>query len=611
MQQLKPANVVWDETSKTLRNLDIDDIYFQVESGMEESQYVFLDGNDLPARFKTARHFRIGEMGFGSGLNFLLTWKLWHQSAPKDACLHYFSIERSPLPLETLRRILSFWPSLSPFSEALLDKFPPFFGGVHTIVFPPGNVTLTLFLGEASAALAGLNSKMDAWYLDGFAPAKNPDIWDDPLLLDLARCTHEGGSFSTFTAAGAVRRGLELAGFTVRKSKGFGKKRDMLTGTFKTAGKTASLPTGVLVLGAGIAGCSLAYALARRGIAVTLLDQNAGPAQQTSGNPAGIIYPKLTAAPSPAGNIHLHSFLFTRRLLGDLAGTGFAPCGTLHLAMDDDEDQRQTKIAALANDAEFVQKLAPDQASTVAGIRLDHSALYVKDAGYLCPPDFCQSLIKAGGPRVQAHFNIAIEKLEHKDGQWQALDRANNVIASQPVAIIASGAGFETFLPQLGLELLRGQVSFIGREPASQNLKTVICHDGYVTPPINGLHYAGATFDKAKTADDITVRDEDHRRNLEKLARNIPALGNPCVISGGRTGYRVAAHDRLPLADAVPEQTGLYALLALGSHGMTTAPLLAEMIAAGICGDPLPLEFTLRRHLSFAKIRAWGGGRGE
>ena len=613
MHQLKPANVVWDETSKTLKNVDVGDIYFQAESGREESQYVFLDGNDLPERFKTACSFRIGELGFGSGLNFLLTWKLWLETAPPNAPLHYFSIERAPLPLNDLRRILSFWPELSPFATALLDKFPPFIGGIHTIVFSSGggrasNVTLSLFLGEAKEALSGLRSKMDAWYLDGFAPAKNPDIWDDPLLLDIARCTGDGGSFATFTAAGGVRRGLEAAGFSVKKTRGFGKKRDMLTGVLGNSVKPRTTTTqGALVLGAGIAGCSVAYALARRGINVTLIDANPEAALETSGNPAGVIYPKLTAAPSPAGDIHLRSFLFTRRLLRDLDGTDFTSCGTLHLAMDADEDLRQHKIAARACDPAFVKCLSVEEACAIAGISIGHPALYFKDAGYVRPPGFCQSLIRAGGSRITTHFGARVEKLRFENGLWQARDGAGRLIAAEPTTVIANGAGFQKFLPGLPLELLRGQVSFIRANTDSEKLSTVICHDGYVTPSLNGINYAGATFEKSATADDVLVRDDDHRRNLEKLGRNLPALATAKTVTGGKTGYRVAAHDRLPLAGHVPGSDGLYALLALGSHGMTTAPLLGEMVAAMIAGDPAPLEPSLQKHLGFSKIKAWDG----
>lgn len=603
MQQLKPANVFWNETSKTLKNLDFDDIYFQTESGQEESQYVFLKGNNLPQRFKTARNFRIGELGFGSGLNFLLTWKLWLETAPKNAQLHYFSIERTPLPIQAAKNILGVWPELSPLATALLDRFPRFFAGIHTIALRPGNVTLTLFLGEAFDALTSLQSKMDAWYLDGFAPAKNPDIWQDRLFPLIAQNTAQNGSFATFTAAGAVKRGMESAEFSVTKTKGFGKKRDMLTGSFKNDVPTSPITKTALVLGAGIAGCATAHALAQRGIDVTLIDKNKKIALETSGNPVGIIYPKLTAASSPAGDIHLHSFLFTRRLLDALPQAGFVPCGSLHLATTGDENSRQKKIAALADDASFARLLDADGASSLAGIKLDLPALYFKEAGCLRPPDFCQSLITACSQKIKTIFNAKITRLQKTGENWQALDETGRIIGEAPVAVIANGTGFQTFLPSLPLEFLKGQVTFLSQTPENRTLKTVICHDGYVTPVMNGISYAGATFDKVKAADDFSVSDEAHGRNLEKLAENISALKYNGAAVGGKTGYRVAAFDRLPLAGKIPGQNGLYGLLALGSHGMTTAPLLGELIACQITGDPLPLEERLIRHVSFDKIK--------
>lgn len=604
MHRLKPANAIWNDVNQSLVNAEFGDIYFQGGQGMDESRHVFLESNNLPRRFAKGGRFQIGECGFGSGLNFLLTWKLWLETAPPAARLHYFSIENRPLPPDLMAKVYAQNPAIAALGDTLLRQYPPPFAGIHTIALEPGNVTLTLYFGEAEAALRELDASLDAWFLDGFAPAKNPDIWQDDLLTHIARNTKTGGTFATFTAAGAVRRGLETAGFAVTKTKGYGRKREMLTGIRREDGKKPSAPSSALILGAGIAGCSAAAALARAGLDVTLIEGGEGPAARTSGNPAGLVYPKLTAAPSPAGDFYLHAFLFARRLLDQIPEGVFKPCGVLHLALDDEDKARHQKIAALADDPELARVLEPAIACAVSGIHLTQPGLFMAQAGYIHPPEFCRHL--AGRDNIKIMPGAEIARLAPDENGWAALDTQENIVARADCAVIAAGPWAQKFLPSLPLEYLRGQVSFLGENENSGRLKAALCHDGYVTPALNGLHYAGATFDKSPEPSEFSIRDEDHTRNIEKLSAHIPALfGQDCpAIQGGRTGYRTALPDRLPLADAVPGQRGLFALVALGSHGMTTAPILGELIAARILQTPLPLTAGLIRHLSFGKIRA-------
>jgi tRNA U34 5-methylaminomethyl-2-thiouridine-forming methyltransferase MnmC len=207
------------------------DVYFSSDDGLNETEYVFLQGNDLTERFNTLNHFTIIETGFGTGLNFLCAAQLWLNIAPAQATLHFISVEKYPLSLYDLVKALQLFPSLQPLAADLIAQYPQILSG-KTISLFNQRVKLTLMIGDASQCLSGLQHKADAWFLDGFAPAKNPDMWGETLFAQMARLSHVQTTFATFTSAGAVRRGLQAAGFKVNKRAGFGKKREMLHGCF-------------------------------------------------------------------------------------------------------------------------------------------------------------------------------------------------------------------------------------------------------------------------------------------------------------------------------------------------------------------------------------------
>ena len=264
-----------------------DDVYYSREDGLAESHHVFLKGNDLPARWADfpGKSFCIAETGFGTGLNFLLTWQTWLQQAAPGTRLHYVSIEKFPLSKDQLARSLAPWRELQDLSEELLGAWPGRLPGQHRLLFEQGQVILDLWWEDVDPALADLASHgpvVDAWYLDGFAPAKNAAMWQASLYTHMAALSRPGATAATFTASGAVRRGLADAGFEVRKVPGFGRKRESITARLAATGgtvcypetpwhqarDTASPPSSVVVIGAGLAGCTEASALAQRGVRV-------------------------------------------------------------------------------------------------------------------------------------------------------------------------------------------------------------------------------------------------------------------------------------------------------------------------------------------------------
>jgi len=193
-----------------------------------------LTQNDLASRFKDLKNtkFTIAETGFGTGLNFLSTWQLWSELAPSDSCLHFISVEKYPLTLNDISLALAYWPTLAEYSQQLLAQYQQLSPGIHQLSFADGKVTLNLLIGDVAEMLPQMTISIDAWFLDGFSPAKNPDMWSATLFQNMARLSHPLTTFATFTSAGDVRRGLQAVGFQVKKLAGFGKKREMLRGHF-------------------------------------------------------------------------------------------------------------------------------------------------------------------------------------------------------------------------------------------------------------------------------------------------------------------------------------------------------------------------------------------
>lgn len=217
------ADVTWNPDGIPVSN-HFDDPYFSLQDGLSETQHVFVQGNALPARFGTDLH--IAELGFGTGLNFLTTWAAWADCTPRGA-LHFTSFEAFPMTADQMGQALAAFPVLAPLSQRLCAVWQPT-GGLFQLA---PQLTLEVVIGDARTALPQWQGKADAWFLDGFSPAKNPELWTGPLMQAVADHTAPGGSFATYTAAGFVRRALQEAGFDVTRRPGFGHKRHMTTGT--------------------------------------------------------------------------------------------------------------------------------------------------------------------------------------------------------------------------------------------------------------------------------------------------------------------------------------------------------------------------------------------
>lgn len=544
----------------TPRSVLYDDVYFSVDDGPAETRHVFLDGNDLPRRWQGAARHTIGETGFGTGLNFLLAWQLFDETAQPDAFLDFVSVEKHPMSVEEIRAGLSPWADrLSPYLEKMLAQYPLRVPGFHRMVFD-NRVALTLIFDDANEGLAQITGQVDSWFLDGFTPSKNPGMWTQSVFNEMARLSHAQTTFATFTAAGFVKRGLRDAGFVVEKRPGFGRKRDMLAGHFQS-GETwaASQAKTVAIIGAGLAGTSCAYALKQYGLNPVLYDE-AGIARGASGNPIGLINPRLSALREPASNFYTSAYAQALRMLHQFDSVDFYRAGALHLITDAEKKKRFEQTAANwqwhTNHMRLVDAV---QASEIAGIPLKHDALFLPDSAYVSPRLLCEALAR-DVPLVKKTIT-ALHEVE------------------ADAVILANGVGAAGFI-DCPIHSVRGQITEIEGSSASSALKTNLHYGGYLSACKNGRHVVGSTFQRWIAHTDL--HHEDNVYNLAMMQAAVPALTGEYRVLSARAAMRCASKDRFPLIGQVTP--ALYVSTAHGSHGIISSLAGAHLIADAIRG---------------------------
>jgi len=607
------------------------DVYFSADSGIDEKRHVFLDGNRLPARFAAlppGAGLCLGETGFGTGLNFLCAWALFDEVAPPAATLDYFSVENEPLADDELAATLALWPALQRRAGALLARWRRRVPGWNRWSFGDARVRLTLAIEDVAEALPQLRAGViDAWLLDGFAPSKNAEMWNDAVLSGIARASRPGATVATYTAAGAVRRGLRQAGFAVERSPGFGRKREMLRGALAAASGAVSTPADgpamaaarhrpetAVVIGGGIAGCAAAHALACRGIAVTLVERAPRLATGASGNPRGILYARFGAGAHPLHRFVLAAYGHALALCDEVLpvdGVVRAECGLLQLACSDDEATRIARLARRTWPAPLLEFVDAARGSALAGVPLAHGGLWFPGGGWVVPPQLCARL--AEDDRIALRLGHDAATLERDGHGWQAAGRDADgrpwqVGADLAVVCCAQAATRFAPLARFALTPVRGQVTTLPATTATRALRTIVCGDGYCMPAVDGLHVIGATHAIGDAGDDL--RAGDHAANLTRLAGYAPALATgfgslDAAALGGRAAVRCSLPGAVPLVGRVDD--GLYASLGHGTRGLVTAGLAGEMLACLALGGLPPLPAAVLAAL--APDRAAGGRR--
>lgn len=575
--------LIWTEDGQPRSRL-YGDVYFSTEDGLAESRAVFLQGCGLPEAWNGRRRFVVGELGFGSGLNILALMDLWRRTTPPSARLNVFSIEAHPITADEAERALARWPELSDLIEPLVAKWPGQARGFHRIEIPQARAVLDLAVMDVEDALTAWSGKADAWFLDGFSPALNPAMWREDILALVARRSAPGARAATFTVAGAVRRGLAAAGFEVEKKPGFGRKRERLEARMPGEAPPDPAMPRIAIVGAGIAGASLARAFEALGADPVMFEAEA-PGAGASGNPAALVTPRLDAGLGPVAALYAQALGRATALYDDVPGAVISG-GVLQLTQDARDEARFEKIAASDLFEPGDLRLLEGAPQARPGPALEMSSAQVVEPAAIL-----------GAWIGEVRF-ARIAALRAEAGGWRLLDAAGETLALADIVVVAAGAGLAAFDAAPATTPIRGQASWA----ASTALETAIAWGGYAAPG-RGLLLFGATHDRGE--DSAEVRQADHARNLATLAEGLPAVA--ADLEGlpleGRASVRATTADHLPLAGAALDHPGVYVLGGLGSRGFCLAPLLAEHVAALALGGPSPLPSALADIVDPARFR--------
>jgi len=570
----------------------MDDVYFSVEDGLEETRAVFLAGCDLPDRWQGRAQFTVAELGFGTGLNLLALWQMWKAHRPSPAArLDFVSFEGFPLAQDAAARALARWPELSDLAAILLARWPVRARGVQHIELTDG-VSLTLHIDEVARALPESVFQADAWFLDGFAPAKNSGMWAPELYPLIMERSAPGAWIGTYTVAGAVRRGLAEAGFDVSKQPGFGRKRDRLQAIAPAAtpappdpyalGSHEPPPKTVAIIGAGIAGANAAYAFSARGADVTVFDKASHVAAGASGNPLALLMPRLDAGDTGPARVLLASYLGARALYSRLPGVHPA---TVHQRAKDAVDE--ARFAKLLADP----PLPPDLLAPHTDGGLAHHGALILEPTKLIP-----ALL--GSARLVLGSSVDID-LQTRRINGQAFDR---IILSSGMEI---GAHAETDWLPLSARL--GQVE-IGSAP--ENLTSAIA-SGHYALALGQQRLWGASFTPINTLQTPISTTATATNNTARAEITPDDWVSDAGVSS-RAGIRATTPDKLPFAGQAPDfaaclttfktlrngvaptqrppmHQGIWLLGGLGARGFTFAPILAQYLAACAFETPSPL----------------------
>ncbi|HIF9546489.1 TPA: bifunctional tRNA (5-methylaminomethyl-2-thiouridine)(34)-methyltransferase MnmD/FAD-dependent 5-carboxymethylaminomethyl-2-thiouridine(34) oxidoreductase MnmC [Photobacterium damselae] len=678
--KIENAVLDWNELGTPVSN-DFDDVYFSNANGLEETRYVFLQQNGLPDRWNdfSRRRFVVAETGFGTGLNFLALWQQFKafRAENPDATvkeLHFISFEKFPVTLDDLKKAHLSWPELSDLAQQLHAHYPPAVADCHRIILEDGLITLDLWFGDIQDCMpqvwTGDEGIVDAWFLDGFAPSKNLAMWNLDVYKGMRNLARSGCTLATFTAAGFVRRELIEAGFEMKKAKGFGHKREMLTGTIgehtapsntkpwyhisaRAKNDTAQTLNDIAIIGGGVASAATALSLVRRGQTVTLYCKDEKPAQGASGNKQGAVYPLLNGNHNALSRFFAPAFVFARQFVEQAAQNSQFDhdwCGVVQLAfgekmgeegkegkegikggegekgadMRNKQRIKLDKMLAGGFPNELICALDHQQTREVTGVETGFDGVNYPLGGWLCPKELTRALIEQAQATglLTLHTQSEVCKLQQESDQRWQLQFSDGQSKQHACVVIANGHRFTDFeqTAKIPAYSVRGQVSHIPTNEQLGKLKTVLCYDGYLTPenPHSHTHCIGASYDRNSV--DLTFSEQNQHDNKQRLIDCLPqaewAKSVDVSDNQARVGVRCATRDHLPFmgnvcrydelltqyenlketqasADKVPVYNNLFALIGLGSRGLSSAPLIGEMMASQICGDPLPMPLSV------------------
>ncbi|ENX04419.1 tRNA 5-methylaminomethyl-2-thiouridine biosynthesis mnmC [Acinetobacter modestus] len=585
------------------------DVYFSKDNGLLETRHVFLNGNDLTERLSQLhdyQYFCVGETGFGTGLNILTLWQLWQQvRLDNHSHLHVVSVEKFPLNKADLIRALNVWTELKPLAEKLIQQYPLPIAGCHRLSFPEERFSIDLWLGDAQDIFPTIpkTQAVNAWFLDGFAPSCNPDMWQANVLDHIVRLSDFGTTFASFSVAGILKRGLKQHGIQISRPRGFGHKREMLKAIWLNASQeetdtadskqdmtiqneseiasSASVQRHIAIIGAGIAGLSSAWAFAQRGHQVTIYEQNE-PLSGASGNPLALLNPKL--CPIEQAHEHLMTLSWQHALNFYPRFKAFRPIQVQQIALKNADE-----LLGLVEQYPETVLSIPSNQHNIPENRFP--SLSLNEAGAVSPHRLRDEILQHPNIRIE---KVKISRLESTDSQvtlWQ--DQKKIAITDHAVVCCAKQSA-ELFENYPVLKPIRGQVSWVENSQRPLALDQAYSYGGYCMQLDASQLILGASF--YPNRDDAEVLTEDHVHNYELIHSVFPQYAEqlPKLETWqGRASVRAQSLDYFPLVGKIQNLDQIYTFAGLGSKGFLFAPLCSEILAALILGELCPVPQSL------------------
>ncbi|WP_120967322.1 FAD-dependent 5-carboxymethylaminomethyl-2-thiouridine(34) oxidoreductase MnmC [Comamonas sp. lk] len=623
------------------------DRYRSELGGLDQARQGFLGGCGLPEAWAHASQWRILEIGFGFGLNFLVTWAAWKADPLRPRVLHFASIEAYPVSADDLLRGLPDDPQLQLLAEQLQAQWWGLLPGVHRLSFDNGQVLLTLYVGDAQTVLRKQQLTVDSVYLDGFSPKLNPELWSPEAMKNVARHCRRGTAVASWCIAGSVREGLAQQGFEVRKVPGIPPKRHNLRAVYnprwEPRHKDDGLPPPVtapercLVIGAGLAGAAAAASLARRGWQVSVLDAADAPAAGASGLPSGLFCPHVSPDDSVLSRLSRSGVRTTLQILQQLSiaqlldqGKDWEHSGVLEHDLHEPVNlPPQWLDAATPQSHAGLQWSCPATPEQLAAAHLPAAshALWHEQAGWVRPAQLVKALLGTAGIRWQGNAPVA-RLAQTDDALWTAMDAEGKTLAQAEMVVVALGPASTALLQASGLQAgaweiapIRGQVSMAAHTAQTRAAMPPFPVNGHGNlvpdfPNAQGQRQwiMGSTFERDVTALPPTQAEQRdaHASNGEKLAALLPecrqALDDFFAAKTQPPTWarvRCAAYDRIPVVGPVElKSNGLWLLTGMGSRGLTLSMLAGELLAARVHGEPLPLDAKLALALHSQRMSA-------
>ena len=578
----KYQDVIWNDNLPY--STAYQDRFFQ-DDAISEIIDIFIEPNRLLERIQDGSQVHICELGFGFGLNFLVTAKFWLENNNLGSFnLEYLAIDEALPTKEQILKIIDSFPELEEISNIFLQDYDLNHNDAQRIYFPSLKIKLTLIQNDIESGLKNLlglkNNQIDAWYLDGFDPSKNKSMWSNPVFQYMKFLSASNATFGTFTSAGFVRRGLKKFGFEVDKVKGFGRKRHKLIGRIRTDAKheaERNKKKKIGIIGSGIAATSAAYAAAQNGANVEIFEFSDDIAAGASGNPVAAMYPRFSANNSPYSFLTAQSYFFAEKIYARLPHA-YKKTGLLFSHSNDYQKQWIEDMKNLNRDDLF-EIIDRKKMKKLYGLESD--GLLVKKGGYLFPKLICQELINH--PNIKIYYNHCFKSWVNNKPKLDILFSNQETKSNFDDLIIANGPGLAQYLS--GLKTSKGQlVGLKGKQPIDLDLP--INSAGYILPKVNGITWIGSTHEREYN--NIDVCYEAGKELIERTNQNfkitLDGLDNMLM----KSNFRVGSKDRLPLAGKIKEN--VYAIGGLGSRGFSLGPILGEHVASLINHSPSPIS---------------------